>query len=503
MCEENENRVPFIITSENVNQVIFQKISISSKNDIDIFMKSFKDLLTAKKDRDNCVVTFIDIEDSELFDSGSIDIIDLVLECSERYFKKKELIDEESFEIEIYIDKNNLVTKECTVYSFYSTDSLLQFFTKNDSDTDITLFESLRKCESYFQNVKIVYFELIFDELELITNKFIISSKPISEYNWNTSNQERNELLRQSKLDKIFEKCNFLFTTLFLPEDFRLHFEVENTKYKIFFEKMTLLLSISCISNVVTLEGDELDLKIEGNRLVIENVDFKYISDLDNKAKVFYEIYDWVYQNGDSIDERIGITRNVITLFFDGKSIFSRYTSLLPSIKSNFELYLKENVDRYVEVLNQVVSLLKDLNKETSEKVENLTSKFKNNFFAFFAFFASTVLFNTISSGKIENIFTKDITKITIAFLAMSFIYLLISVVEMNSDIERVEKNYQQNKSYYLSVLNQEDITRIFNNDENYRDDMDFMKRARLTTIIMWGLTILIISILLLFVGTL
>jgi hypothetical protein len=47
------------------------------------------------------------------------------------------------------------------------------------------------------------------------------------------------------------------------------------------------------------------------------------------------------------------------------------------------------------------------------------------------SFFITTLVVNTISTEKIENIFTKDITILSYVFMAVSFGYLLLCNWEM------------------------------------------------------------------------
>lgn len=252
------------------------------------------------------------------------------------------------------------------------------------------------------------------------------------------------------------------------------------------------------MANISVLEGDTLNIKFYGQKTVVEEINFSTLETNKDIVNSFYEIYCWVFYNKDS-HEKISLTRNIITLFYDGNSVFNNIQNILPSIKSNYEIYLKENVDRYVQILNNVVSLIQNLDTEIQDKATAFSDDFKKNFTSFFTFIISTILFNTLSTGKIENIFTPEITIITFAMLIISIIYLIISNVEINNQIGQLNKQYEKNKKYYSSILNEKDIERIFAND--MESSKAIMVKKRKNILFLWISSIIIIFITLVIIG--
>ena len=59
------------------------------------------------------------------------------------------------------------------------------------------------------------------------------------------------------------------------------------------------------------------------------------------------KIYNWIYEGGNTTDKAI-IARNIISLHCKYSSILNLDGKTFSSIQSNFNLYQKDNVDRYL-----------------------------------------------------------------------------------------------------------------------------------------------------------
>lgn len=71
----------------------------------------------------------------------------------------------------------------------------------------------------------------------------------------------------------------------------------------------------------------------------------------------------------------------------------------------------------------------------------------------------------------------------------------------MNDDIKKLDSYYDKNKKYYSSILNDQDIERLFDDDESYDDDKTYMKKQRKLICILWVFSILAFGITLFLIG--
>lgn len=76
-----------------------------------------------------------------------------------------------------------------------------------------------------------------------------------------------------------------------------------------------------------------------------------------------------------------------------------------------------------------------------------------------------------------NNIFTKDITFLLETILVGSIGYLVISVLEMNYNLKKLERGYEDLKNNYTDILDANDILEIFNNDKTFKDNVKDVKK--------------------------
>ncbi|MDT2502367.1 hypothetical protein P7D95_16320 [Enterococcus avium] len=488
-----------VVEKENLNEVFFRSLNINGVNYSEL-MGVLETLICTMSKRDNITITLHDVYDDEkkiisLDEKKSNFIEELESECR-LFVKHIELTEEEFFLCDVYLSKSLEKQNDKMIISIYCADKFINFLTKTDDLTrKLYIQEKLEKYRNYFSEKDCIYFfEMINDHFKLETSKFIFTD------NLNKSIEE-TPINETEEISIISEYSNVSFIPFFSPDSFYVRFSDNADELNIEFSKLCLLLSVCYMSNIAILKNEDLEVRLEGQKPIIEKFDFSKLELRDQVVHDFYSIYHWIYANTRGIQERIGIARNIITLFFNGTSIFDNSEIILPSIKSNFEIYLKENVDRYIQVLNNVVILLKDLNRETSEKTAAFSEKFKKNFTSFFTFVISTILFNTLANGNLVNVFTAELTVISFAMLIVSAVYLTISLIEMNDDIKKLDSYYDKNKKYYSSILNDQDIERLFDDDESYDDDKTYMKKQRKLICILWVFSILAFGITLFLIG--
>lgn len=485
------------VKRENLNEVLFEELHVNSLNRIAV-INALKELAQKINDsRDTITVTFLDKsrDDSDFivfqneFPTTRVKLESMI----DEFLIRAELIEEDYFLCSIYISKKEEKNQNFITRSIYDLEKFSLFLTQNDdSSRELFVSEILNKFKKYFYETNTIYlFDVFNSNIHFITDHFIFSSK--------LDELSKDKLSIDKKvIENLVEYTNITPIPYFSPSDFFIKDSQGETVLNNLFDKLCLILSLSSLANISVLKEDTLIIRLYGQKAIVEELDFSKILFNKNIVNDFYEIYCWVFYNKDS-HERISIARNIMTLFYDGQSILTNIESILPSIKSNFEIYLKENVDRYVQVLNNVILLIQNLDKEIQDKAAAFSDDFKKNFTSFFTFIVSTILFNTLSTGKIENIFTPEITIITFSMLIISLIYLVISIFEINNQIKQINLQYEKNKKYYSSILNEEDINRIFNDVVTLSNSIMVKKRKNI--FILWISSIIIIFIMLLVIG--
>ena len=162
------------------------------------------------------------------------------------------------------------------------------------------------------------------------------------------------------------------------------------------------------------------------------------------------------------------------------------------SIKANHQLYLKDNVAKYIEAKEAVSKFIVDIVSQIDENISKLTGELKNNFIALAGFFITVFLVNVASEQPLNNIFTKDVTKIFEIIIIFSIAYLFISVFHSKSRYKRQIEAFDLLKYNYADFLSEFETNEIFNqNKEFLKVKKDYKKHVIILSII-WAVLILI-----------
>jgi hypothetical protein len=284
-----------------------------------------------------------------------------------------------------------------------------------------------------------------------------------------------------------------------IPDYFYLRKRCYDNEYNYWFDKLSIIFSFCYLSNIIEYNYNNqiIIFKLSGYKTIFQSIDFKKVYEIEQYAVIqYYKIYDWVYSDVHNLHiiDKVGLARNILSMNVNN-DIFHLKDDIFTSINACYDIYLKENFDKYIDVKNNVVSLLNDFSQKTADTAEIFSNKIRNNFIAYFTFFATTIIMNTISTGKIENIFTKEISTLSYVFLIISLIYYVISVIEYKKLYKRYVKNYERQKKYYSDVLSDAEINNIFNADEPYKEDLGYLRITGIMYSVLWVVSLILLSL--------
>ena len=300
---------------------------------------------------------------------------------------------------------------------------------------------------------------LVFDIYDTV-RMFATKSMFFVPFGNSVTNSEFNRSQRIEKCKEVSYFYNF-DTYELLPDDFKLMIDYESNPLTELFQKLTFLLSISFIATSSSISGSYLKGIINGQRTMEYQCE---INQLPNN-KNLYSIYNWIYTEGNAIDKAI-IARNVISLHCKYVPVTEIDDKVMASIQSNYNLYLKENVKEYLNLKNKVAEFISETISKTGEYATGLLDKFKGNIIAIFGFMFSVILANVVSDQPLDNIFTKEITTLVECVIVGSFVYLVICYLQSRYEIQKVYDSYNQLKQNYKEILTEEDLHKIFGDDE-------------------------------------
>jgi hypothetical protein len=309
-----------------------------------------------------------------------------------------------------------------------------------------------------------------------------------------TSNDrvETTEIGRESKILKRYDICTFLNASecKFVAEDFHLVKRSRSEAFNKLMDKLTIIYALISICNISGFEGvNELWCRIYGYKSLVNTINYDEMS-VDG-ASQYFEIHKWLYNEG-NLSDKAGLVRNIITIHLRNNSLLELEDNTLASIRSSHEIYLKQNVQQYIEVKNKIVESLNDMAQKAGGMVDTFTGTLKNNFLGIITFFVSTVVLNAVSGEEDGVIFSTQIAMISYGLLLISGLFLIASIWEIIQDINRFKNNYKRIRSYYGDILNDGDIEKIFCNDRYHKEDISYVWSKTKFYSAIWVITLIV-----------
>lgn len=390
------------------------------------------------------------------------------------YFQHYEKDENITFSIEI--DKNK-VDNTISIYNF----EVLNEFIEAHTSIEILKMFSDQKEDSKFLN---------YEYLEEDQHPFQTSSFRFG-YRFNREPQSNS-------LDIVKTNCYFVDVSKFpyVPTDFSIQEKVtvQNGIIK-HFDTLKSLFAVVAIFDYSMIRKETLDYKLKGYKLYQGEVQID--DDFYNKTCEYFNLYQWIYSSNGNITDKLGIARNIISLHITENNL-KIDGSLIHSIKSAHNTYLKENVSNYLSLRSKILDELSWISQKTSEAIDRYLQAYKQSSLTIVTFFISIFLLRTLSNREFTQAFTFDITFIAFAFLFLLALYCFFSRYNIIRDRDRIKRKYFNVKNRYKDLLTSEDIDRILNRDSEFNYEESFINNRIRNYTWLWVITIILLVILLL-----
>lgn len=387
--------------------------------------------------------------------------------------EEKHSIENEKINFKLSIVKNSTLD----VLSVYDFQSFCSFW------KSLTLEIILDHFSNFLKPTKRIKFLNVFDSENEFYTENIIFTHQAQFLPQQNSNIEISKIRSNCHFEN-FER--FPFTSYYFRLLKRPTSENPITKS---LDKLSFIFCITGLFDITSINSSTLYSKLNGYKS-LEFTD--NMNDIDISSNAEYQnIYDWVHSEQSHVTDKIGLSRNIISIYLRDKS-YSITDSVFTSIKSGFKTYLQQNINRYIDIRNKIGDQVSSISEKANDLAEKYLTNYQKSNFAFISFFISIFLLKVLSTSKFENIFTKDTTILFFALLGISIVYFIFSLITFNQDKKRLNTTYFKLKSRHEDLLDKEDINNILRRDEEFNDDMIFLKKRRNSYSLLWVLTILI-----------
>lgn len=199
-------------------------------------------------------------------------------------------------------------------------------------------------------------------------------------------------------------------------------------------------------------------------------------------------LFQWAF-DGDHAIERVGIVRNLLEL--NCKTISDLYLkddTLLLSAKSNYILFQKKTIDKYIALKNSISLTIVEATNNMQEILQTLVDAVRNNFVAVIMFLITVIITDSISwedltSGTVLN---TDLLLVIKIFCVSSFLYLLVTLISIILKWSFFSRGYKEIKANYKDLLDADDLVRAFDNDKAIKHLKKSIVVASFITSVIW-----------------
>jgi hypothetical protein len=299
----------------------------------------------------------------------------------------------------------------------------------------------------------------------------------------------------------ISKQCNFRNYSEYLFNPYYFYFEnLKDDDVLLFkvFSKLSLIYCLVYIYDTSEIIDDMILLKISGNKTFEYSINFK---DLDSKLlSNYFQIFEWIYSEQTKIEDKIGLTRNIITSYLKEDSIEIQ-DSVFNSILSSNQIYIKGNISKYFETKNKIIEQVEQTVSKVNQSLDIFFNSFQKSLFVFISFFLTVFIYKIINKAEVDKIFNKETSIIGLGLLLLSLFFMIFSRVILSLDKERMKSRYEKVKDRYKDVLITEDIEKILNNDEEYLSEISYLNKRVYWYTLLWIITLMLFLIILFLVS--
>ncbi len=261
-------------------------------------------------------------------------------------------------------------------------------------------------------------------------------------------------------------------------------------KISVVLDKLTLAFSVISIFDITSISENDILYKLNGYKTFEGKLSFSELNiDL---SSLYFKIFNWIYCEESNVSDKIGLVRNIISLSLKENTIHIS-DSVYLSILSGYKTYLQENISKYIELRNKIVDELSWISNKSGEIVTGHLNNYQKSIFTFLSFFISVFILRFLKGGDTENVFTKEVTLFSLAFLLLSLLFLIFSHWNMKLEKERLNRKYQNIKNRYTDLLDENDIERILKDDSEFNYELSYIEKRRKNYTRLWVVTVIVL----------
>ena len=318
--------------------------------------------------------------------------------------------------------------------------------------------DMLEAFSSVYQKKKRICFHILDQDVSFFTETMAFTPNPQT-VQWGLVNRTQR-LLQCEGVSDFKSRTQYPF----IPEDFRIQSGQAPDDLKKRFDRICAILSLAYLAESSIIEK-RIENRVNKHSLKLwfdqkEIVSCDYELDLLPVNSEFYEIYHQVYAEGNAAD-KAPLARTAIRTYLPDTGLEKLDPRVLKMFRQHYQLYLRENVEKYIELTNAMADFIKDSIQGVTDCISQLFGNLKTNLMAVLSFIFTVALANAVSDQPLDNFFTHDIKWILYIVFIGSIVYYAISIAEVNYAVKQMERQYKELTDHYKDILSDAEISKI------------------------------------------
>lgn len=187
-----------------------------------------------------------------------------------------------------------------------------------------------------------------------------------------------------------------------VPDDLAMHGSTGVAAIDAFLARLAVLISTSYLANHSWIEGRQLHYRLIGYKVVEGSED---LAALAPAQETLLKVARWCYASGGQSD-KIGLARNVISVYLTRMSELEHRSDVWSALRSNYQIYLKQNVESYLALKGRLSDMLMDAAARTQALAATVLDTLRNGIFVLLTFVLTVVVVNAVKDTSVEAVFS-------------------------------------------------------------------------------------------------
>jgi hypothetical protein len=237
-----------------------------------------------------------------------------------------------------------------------------------------------------------------------------------------------------------------------VPADVGLREKTDIERIDRFFDQLSVLVAVTYLANRTWMTGAVIHYRMAGYKVIDGTIP---AGALLEATPALVQIAQWCYADGGQSD-KVGLARNVISIHVNHLNELGSRPEVWHALLSNYQIYLKQNVESYLALKGRLSDMLMDASARTQALAGTVLDALRNGIYVLLTFLLTVVVVNAVKDISVTAVFS-------VPYLVIALITCLLlsawvgaaawhAIREYDSGAEALEQVVAENYGTMLSA---------------------------------------------------